>query len=450
MNTRPAASGKPQKKKPKNPTWEHPKGSGIRIAEMPNKTGGQVFGVSYQVRIPVELAGKREMLQRQTRNEAERLAEDRFLALKKHGTEFSKMPGHAQKEAAIAWSKLDEHNKAKHLNLNFIAVIEAGMKVLSPTGGLRTFAQVAAEMRASKAARKEAGGLDIATERTFRKRSEKLEQTALGDKLVSELTAADLTTALDSLVKENGKKGYSARSVLNYRNILAEILKHAKAKQYTPNNPLDQFTQEDFKRYGGNAAERDVDGINILTVQEARNLLNAALKANECGLLATLVLRLFCGVRTTEVSKLHWSEVHWLHAEPYIHIPAHIAKKRSNRDVEIPENALAWLKLCNPPSAGRIDPLSHKTYAKRIGRVVSAATIKWDINDTRHSFGSYHYALHGDSIYTARQMGHKQGDDELFAHYRQLVKTGEAAEYFGILPPHDAGNVMPFPQAVAN
>ncbi len=451
---------KPRKKSPKHPTWEHPKGSGIKIAEMPNKTGGKVYGVSYQVRIPSELLGipgKREMHQRRTKDEAERLAEDRLLALRRHGTKFSEIPAKAQEQAAIAWSVLEEHNEqlrrtareknngqlpqdfAKH-ELNIIDAVKAGIAALSPVGGLKTFAEVAAELRASKLERFNAGGLDASTESDFRRRSERLERLGMGNRLVSQVTARDVENLLQKLRKTLGQ-----RSVLNFRNTLAEILRYAKAKQYAPTNPLESFTREDLKKHGGEKAERKLDDINILTVGEARRLLKAAQEYGEPGMLATAVLRLFCGLRSGEVSRLEWKEVHWLDAAPYVHIPAGKAKKRRIRHVEIPANALAWLKLCNPPAEGRVDPLSPKTYSKRFGRVSRLAGIgrlnasgkwesDWENNDTRHSFGSYHYALHGDALKTAAQMGHKQNDDMLFAHYRTLVRPEQAKEFFSIVP----------------
>jgi integrase len=468
MNTAVPSPTKHKKSKPKHPTWEHPKGSGIKIAEIPNKTAGVVYGVSYQIRIPAELTGvpnAREQLQRKTKDEAERLAEDRFVALKKHGTEFSKIPAAVQKQAAIAWSILDEHNGQTKLALNLIDVVKAGVRALSPTGGLRTFAEVAAELRASKAARHKAGGLDVQTERSFRKRSERLEKTLIGPMLVSQIGPGDIEKVLGSLSETQSTrsakpKTLSQRSVLNYRNIFAEIFRHAKAKQYSPTNPMDGLTKEDLKKLGGVKAERGIDGINILKVQEAGRLLNAAAEHGEVGMLATLVLRLFCGFRTGEVSQLDWSEVHWLDAKPTVILPAGKAKKRRNREVEIPANALEWLKLCNPPAQGRIDTLSPKTYAKRVGRIAQLAGIgkkdakgnwvsAWEINDTRHSFGSYHYALHGNSTYTAAQMGHKSNDDQLFTSYRALVRKQEAEAFFALVPPNPVGKVTAFPQAAA-
>jgi integrase len=414
---------------------------------MANRTGGQVYGVSYQVRIPAKLAGRRELHQRGTQQEAERLAEDRFVALKKHGTEFSKIPASVQKEAAVAWAFIFEHNTTGQHSIGLLEAVKAGIKALSPSGGARTFAAVAAEMRASKKARFEAGGFDVSTERTFRTRSLRLEQAGLGSKLVSQIKADDIEAALTNLKKLDGRK-LSKRSILNFRRIMAEIFGHAVAKQYAATNPLDQLAKEDIKRLGGEQA-RDIDAINKLSPAETEKLLKAGVELGDTGLLATLVLRLFCGLRTGEVSRLDWSEVHWLDPKPYIHITAAKAKKRNIRHVTIPENALAWLRLCNPKASGAVDSGSHKTYAKRFGRIPQLAKITWENNDTRHSFGSYHFALHGDSIRTAREMGHKQGDDVLFAHYRQLVRKEEAEAYFNLLPPVSAGVVTQFPRSAA-
>lgn len=231
--TSPVSSSK-RAKKPcqKYPTWEFPEGSGIKIAEMPNKNRGVVFGVSYQVRIPSELLGmpdKREMHQRKTRADAERLAQDRFRALKMHGTEFAKIPAHVQKQAAIAWAKLSEHNARTKRSVNLIEAVEAGLRVLFPAGGLKTFAEVCAELQDSKAARLKAGGIDASTERDFRNRSNRL-SVLVGNRLVSEITASEVEKVLAKMRSQLGQ-----RSVLNFRNTLAEILRHAKAKKIQSN-----------------------------------------------------------------------------------------------------------------------------------------------------------------------------------------------------------------------
>lgn len=465
------SSSKASKKRGlKHRTWEHPKGSGIKIAEMPNKTNGKVYGVSFQVRIPAELLGipgKREMHQRKTKDEAERLAEDRFLALRQHGTEFAKIPADVQKQAAIAWGILNDHNgkQPEGLKLHFVDVVKAGIRTLSPAGGLKTVSEVRDELAASKQARHESGALDVTSVRDFKLRTGRFAAT-FGERLISDVTH----TEIDSWLKQLGKDGsmygkpLARRSVKNYRSNLAELFSYAKAKQYTAQNPFERFTREDLKNLGGEASERSVDEINYLKVDEARNLLRAAHASGDSGQLGALVLRLFCGVRTTEVCQLDWKEVRWLEPSPYVHIPKGKAKKRRIRLIDIPANALAWLKLCNPPAEGRIVPTigdkwkDVKYYCVRFRRIVKAAGIgktaddgswesEWLNNDTRHSFGSYHYALHGDALKTAGLMGHKQNDTVLFDHYRTLVHKADAEAFFALMPDAGMGTMIEFPRA---
>ena len=52
----------------------------------------------------------------------------------------------------------------------------------------------------------------------------------------------------------------------------------------------------------------------------------------------------------------------------------------------------------------------------------------------RHSFGTYHFALHGNSIKTSHEMGHKTGDDVLFDHYRSLATKADAKAFFDLRP----------------
>lgn len=455
--------------KPKSRTWEHPAGSGIKISELPNKTGGKVFGVSYRVRIPAELLGKtgiRETHQKKTLVDAERFAEDRLLALKTHGTSFADLPPKAQKEAAMAWGLLSTHGvsfieaaevatKLKKHGLDFHKAVDAAVSTLLPSGGQRTLAEVLVELRTSKAERCARGELDTRTRDDFKSRSLKIE-TALGSAPIATITGDDLAKWLRQLRTEGlskGEKPLSQRSVLNYRNTLAEVFRHAKARRYCEANPLEFFTREDYKGLGGERAESSAEGINILKVAEVEKLLRtAADTADLRGLLPSLVLRLFCGLRTAEVCRLEWHEVRWTDAKPFVHIPASKAKKRRIRLVDIPANALAWLSLCNPPANGLVVPGDGKVkgYCKRFARLVRVAELSdWGNNDTRHSFGSYHYALHGDAVKTSAQMGHKQGDDVLFSHYRQLVTGDDAAQFFALRPDAEVSKIVAFPQAAS-
>jgi integrase len=170
-------------------------------------------------------------------------------------------------------------------------------------------------------------------------------------------------------------------------------------------------------------------------------------------------LALFCGIRTEELTKLKWEHIKLDAAEPYVAIPAGIAKKRRIRHVPIPANAIAWL-MCCPDRKGPITRQDFVTdFRKRFQRLLKASgfvekdkegkvvRIVWKRNAMRHSFGSYHYALHGDSLLTSRLLGHRGGDEILFAHYRDLAGKETAEKYFAILPSDKPGQILQLPKA---
>jgi integrase len=130
--------------------------------------------------------------------------------------------------------------------------------------------------------------------------------------------------------------------------------------------------------------------------------------------------------------------------EPFVVIGPEIAKKRRIRNVPLPENAVAWLQRW--PRGATIARSSHANdFQKRFRKLCAKAELTWDANAMRHSFGSYHYAKYGNSVETARILGHKSDDTVLFAHYRALTTKAQGEAYFAILPPPQAAAVIPFP-----
>lgn len=442
------------------PTWEHPTGSGIKIAEMPNRTAGEAFGVCFQVRIPAELlgrvgnhplAGQRQIVQKKTKVEAERFAEDRFVALRKYGTSFADIPPLAQKQAIVAWGILKEHG------IDFVAAAETAVRVLRPAGGQRTVAQVLQELRDSKKTRFDRGDLRARSWDDYRTRTAKIEQ-ALGSKPINLITRDELAAWLRQLSEVGvGSGPLGSRSVKNYRNCLSELFGHATKKGYCPDNVMARFTREEMSELGGQKNKRAA--VNVLTIEEALKLLKESRNHLQLGLLPSVVLRLFCGLRTEEIVRLSWNDVRWQEPQPYVHISEDQAKGRAARNVTIPDNALEWLTLC-PFKTGPISPRKDSPgYCKRFRRLQKLAGFgetnpktgkwvsTWETNDTRHSFGSYHFACHGNSILTSEQMGHKQGDTVLFNHYRKLTTKAEGQRYFALRPEQMTANVTSFPAA---
>lgn len=54
-------------------------------------------------------------------------------------------------------------------------------------------------------------------------------------------------------------------------------------------------------------------------------------------------LAAFCGLRSAEIARLDWSEVHLTGAEHFIEVKASKAKTASRRTVPVPDNCAQWL-----------------------------------------------------------------------------------------------------------
>jgi integrase len=196
-----------------------------------------------------------------------------------------------------------------------------------------------------------------------------------------------------------------------------------------------------------------------LTVGEATRLLTSARETDaELHLLPAVVLGLFCGLRTEEIKRIGWDSVHLSETAPLVTVGAAIAKKRRIRHVPIPENAVAWLSLCTKREGNLTDgdpaknafPKQFRKLLKKAGfgqEVNGKCRSAWESNAMRHSFGSYHFALHGNSLETSRLLGHKASDQVLFDHYRALASKKQGEAYFAIRPLASIGKVVKFAKA---
>jgi integrase len=165
----------------------------------------------------------------------------------------------------------------------------------------------------------------------------------------------------------------------------------------------------------------------VLLVEQVQQLLR---HADEFGFLPYIGIGLFAGLRRCELMKLDWTAVKRLDRE--IVVDASIAKTRSRRVVSYDDALTAWLELC-PAGSGPI--VDAKTFGGRFDRLRKAAGIQdWPHNALRHSFASYHLALHKDSVRTAFLMGHTGGTDMLHNNYKGLVSTADAQRFWALTP----------------
>ncbi len=417
--------------------WEHPAKSGIWISEFQNRSGGTAFGISFLVTIPSRLAGIRKRTQFSTPAAAEEFAEAEQERLQKQGQDGVTLTPRQRREIATAFEKL------KPAGIGLLEAVDFALKHMRPAGGDRTVQQVVDEMTTTKKEWLESGVIRPTSYRDFRIRAARFAEL-FGSAQVKDVTLEDIKGWLRSL-------GLSGRSVKNFRMTVTELMKHAHAKKYRSDNPLEGFTLADRRELepGGDDNREPA----ILSVAEAERLLKTAYAHPELDLGAAVTLALFCGIRTEELKRLDWSAVRLDDGKPFVKIDRAIAKKRRIRNVEIPACAVAWLR--NWPK--KTGPVAKNTYVsdyvKRFATLTRLAGFgrtgengewisAWDKNAMRHSFGSYSFALTGDSMKTAGLMGHKSSDQVLFDNYRALATQADGEAYFGIFPQSEDGKII--------
>jgi integrase len=300
------------------------------------------------------------------------------------------------------------------MGLSVRAVLDAGIAAMSQKA-TRSFSSIVDELVLNKELRAASGDLRQRTADGFRQHAAKM-STYFGDRKIGEISADDIRRYI-------GQVGAGAHVRKDYVLRLAEIFKYAIARNYVAVSPLTALTTSDRKELCGHIESKEPA---ILTPDQALTLLQTARAHPELGHLGTVVLGLFGGIRSAELSKLEWSAVHLEGEKPFVTISAGIAKKRRIRNVELCPAALTW--LVGPHEGLVAGPADSFKY--RFRKLTAAAGIVWKSNAMRHSFGSFHYALHGDAVATSRQLGHPQGDDQLFSHYRALANREDAVKYF--------------------
>jgi integrase len=402
-------------------SWEHPKKTGIRIRETFNVHAGEAYGTAYLVTVPAKITGKgRERKQFKARADALEAAEKAWQGQQKQGEGYFDLTDDERRQIAAGVPQLREHG------ISIDEAVRFAIKRMRPDEKTKTMRAIVEELVASKKQRFERGDLRERSYRDFHQRGEKFAD-GFDQRLAAEITGAEIKAWLIGL-------GVGTRSNRNYLAVMAETFRFATQKRYLAFSPLDDFTDVDRKELCGGGAEATEP--SILTPAQAERLLNAALANPDLGLLGAVTLGLFCGLRTEEIKRLEWEHVRLAESPPSVIIGAKIAKKRRIRHVEIPAAALAWLSLA-PDRNGQVTRSDHfNDYQKRFRKLLKLAKFTaWENNAMRHSFGSYHYALHGNPLETSRQLGHKASDQVLFDHYRALATKAQAEKYFAIRPP---------------
>jgi integrase len=202
----------------------------------------------------------------------------------------------------------------------------------------------------------------------------------------------------------------------NHRRLMVALFNFAKGEGWLH---ADQKTAAE--RLGAyKVKEREVE---IFTPAEVAKLLAHA----EEDFLPWIVLIAFCGVRNEELKKgLGWHSINF--SQGYMLVTADIAKTNRKRKIDLPENALAWLR----PYRARQGAIFDRDFRKPLARACKAARVTYKRNALRHSFGSYRMELVKNAGQVALEMGNSAAI--VMRHYFDIVEKNAAQTYFDIRP----------------
>ncbi len=218
----------------------------------------------------------------------------------------------------------------------------------------------------------------------------------------------------------NSLEDYSAKSRNHHRTTVRQFLQWAVRKDYLP------VTHRLGEADGLRPEHANTAEVSFYTPLEL-----AALLANAGNELRPLIaVGGLAGLRTAELLRLDWADV-WRVAK-HIEITAGKSKTRQRRLVEICPALAAWLEPYRPSETGKFWHGEETTFQEHFNELCETAKVTRKINGLRHSFCSFHFALHANENQTAQQAGNSPA--MIHAHYKGLATKAEAGKWFAVRP----------------
>ena len=151
-------------------------------------------------------------------------------------------------------------------------------------------------------------------------------------------------------------------------------------------------------------------------------------------------LAYFAGIRPTEVQRMNGRDQELINLKTRtITIPAGISKTRHERHVHISDNLAAWLE------ATKDRPITPPNFKKMLE--VSKKHFGQTHDEARHSFISYHVAVHRSLGDAALQAGNSESI--IKRHYLNLHPREEGEQFFRIVPDPERRRAILAPASTA-
>lgn len=251
---------------------------------------------------------------------------------------------------------------------------------------------------------------------------------ALGDRSAASITTSELVKWFDDMK-------WSPETYNSYRSCFRAIFQNAVKENRIPRNPVADMDK----------VKSDMRLPTPFTPSDVAAIMRAAEK-NAPPIVLTLAVGFFAGLRPGEARGLTWENINF--DERFIRVQPETSKVRAARLVEINDTLLAWLRKYRQTTG----PVGVSTKAQFVyymtkKELAKDAGVIWIQDGARKSFATAHIATHGDAGKTAAILGHVNGADVLYKHYRGLYTQKDAAKYWAICPTKAAGDILQFKTA---
>lgn len=229
----------------------------------------------------------------------------------------------------------------------------------------------------------------------------------------------------DTIAGKTG--GYPTKTTINhYRRALNVFLNWACKRKIIVQNPINllpSITDEEPPR-------------ETYSPEELKTLL-ALVYASHPDYIPWLTLGTFCGVRSREIARMEWKDIHLEDKE--LMVPHMKTKTGEPRLVPLPDAAVAWLKYwfsLGNTAEGPIIPAANTNRRiwtmSRWMETLKKEGFNWKRNALRHSFASYACAREMVYEQVASWLGNSPA--VMAKHYRKAKGKKEANEWFSITP----------------
>ena len=171
--------------------------------------------------------------------------------------------------------------------------------------------------------------------------------------------------------------------------------------------------------------------VEFLKVEELEKLLSTA-KEHYPETIAYFALGAFAGIRSSACARLPFEDINF--KDCGITISAKIAKNKKRSYLDGHEaNLWAWLNYAKKIAPGGFN-LTKRQWDGLRAKVAKLAEVKMPHNALRHSFCTYHVALHDDAGKTATLLTHKGNVSILYDHYKGNANKDNGTQYFNLMP----------------